>query len=191
MMPLMNADRFSFGGVPVLATERLVLRAHTAQDLDAAFALWSHPMVAQNITGNPAKRQDTWFRILRYAGLWPLLGYGYWAVEEKATGRFVGDVGFADFQREIEPSLAGIPEAGWVLDPAFHGKGYATEAVFAALAWLDRHTTYPSACIITPTNTASLRVADKCGYHETARTTFNDRPMLMLRREASPGTIFP
>jgi hypothetical protein len=34
-----------------------------------------------------------------YIGHWALMGFGYWVIEEKATGEFVGDVGFADFKR--------------------------------------------------------------------------------------------
>ncbi|MBM6596309.1 GNAT family N-acetyltransferase [Microvirga pudoricolor] len=181
----MHAQRPFAHAAPPLETDRLLLRAHTARDLDAACSLWNHPMVVENITGKTAGTQEIWFRILRYAGLWPLLGYGYWAVEEKSTGRFVGDVGFADFHRDIEPSLLGIPEAGWLLDPGHHGKGYATEAVLAVLRWLDRGDAGSSSvCIISPTNEASLRVADKCGYRETHRTVFNERPTMLLRRDS-------
>jgi RimJ/RimL family protein N-acetyltransferase len=37
----------------------------------------------------------------------------------------------------MQPSLGSAPEAGWVMAPRAHGKGYATEAVRAALAWAD------------------------------------------------------
>jgi RimJ/RimL family protein N-acetyltransferase len=62
------------------------------------------------------------------------LSYGYWAVEEKTSGRYVGELGFADFKRDIVPSIEGMPELGWALVPQFHGKGYATEALRAAVA---------------------------------------------------------
>ena len=61
-------------------------------------------------------------------GLW------FWALVEKATGAFAGDLGFAEFKREIEPSIQGVPEIGWVLAPHAQGKGYATEAVRAVVA---------------------------------------------------------
>ncbi len=112
---------------PRLETPRLVLRAHEARDLDAVAALWSDPEVVRYISGTPFTRAESWSRILRYAGLWPIVGYGYWAVEERATGRFVGDVGLADFARELSPPIYETPEAGWVLSPLMHGKGYATE----------------------------------------------------------------
>jgi RimJ/RimL family protein N-acetyltransferase len=168
---------------PVLETERLILRGHGIDDLEASFAMWSHPVVVEHITGKPSTREESWSRILRYAGHWRLLGFGYWAVEEKSSGRFVGDVGFADFKRDIEPSLEGTPEIGWALDPAVHGKGYATEAVGAALSWSEQHlSALAAACIVSPQNLASLRVAQKCGFREFARATYKDHEVVMLRR---------
>jgi RimJ/RimL family protein N-acetyltransferase len=43
------------------------------------------------------------------------MGFGYWVAEEKETGKFVGEIGFADYKRNLEPSLKGVPEIGWVL----------------------------------------------------------------------------
>ena len=184
----MWSDSPALTAAPVIETARLVLRPHRPSDLEAAFALWSDPRTVEYILGKPSTRDETWSRILRYAGLWALLGFGYWAVEEKGSGRFVGDVGFADFKRPIEPSLEGIPEGGWTLDPAFHGRGYATEAVAAALAWADRHLEAPvSACLIAPETRASLRVAAKSGYREWVRTTYKGADTIILRRERASG----
>ena len=55
--------------------------------------------------GQPFAAEDVWSKLLRYAGHWALLGFGYWAIEEKSSGRFVGEAGFADFKRAIEPSF--------------------------------------------------------------------------------------
>ena len=145
--------------------------------------MWAHPDVTRHITGKPSQRRETWLRMLRYPGLWALLGYGYWAIEERASGKFVGEVGFADFQRELTPSIEGIPEAGWVLDPAFYGRGYATEALLAAVKWADANiSAEKTAAIITPENVASIRVAEKAGYRETARTVHaGDTVVLMMR----------
>jgi RimJ/RimL family protein N-acetyltransferase len=96
---------------------------------------------------------------------------------------FVGEIGFADFKRDITPSIRGIPEMGWVLASAQHGKGYATEGVRAALGWADRHLAAArTVCIIGPGNTASIRVAEKAGYAQICVATFNDAPILMFER---------
>jgi RimJ/RimL family protein N-acetyltransferase len=110
---------------------------------------------------------------LRYRGHWNLLGFGYWVIEEKATEAFVGEVGLSESKREMEPSIEGIPEAGWVLAPAHFGKGYATEAVAAVIEWSRAHLgALPLACIIAPDNAASLRVAKKCGFEERCQAKY-------------------
>lgn len=169
--------------VPVLTTPRLVMRGHTAADLTATAAMWADPLVARHISGMPSTREESWARLLRYAGLWTLLGFGYWLVEDRSTGQFIGEVGLANFHRDLEPALGDGPEAGWVLHPAAHGRGLATEALQAALAWADAQLpARRSVCIIAPENAASLRVAQKCGYVAYTRTTYKGAPTLLLER---------
>lgn len=169
--------------VPVLETERLRLRAHRMDDYDACYATWSDPDVTRFIGGVPQTTEQVWDRMLRSLGMWAMLGYGYWAVEEKSSGRYVGDVGHADLRRDIVPSLRGMLEFGWVLAPWAHGKGYASEAVAAATAWSREHVPHVSAvCIIAPENTPSIRVAEKAGFHKWTDTTYHDRPIGVYRR---------
>lgn len=169
--------------VPALDTPRLVLEGHTTADFDALSAMWTEPAVVAHIgTGTPSTPRESWMRMLSYRGLWPLLGYGYWAIREKASGRYVGDLGFADFHRDLEPSIGGIPEAGWALALWAHGRGYATEALSHALAWLDaQHRFERSVCLISPANAASLRVAEKTGYADPKPLRFNADTLLFSR----------
>lgn len=159
------------------------MRAHTIDDFAALKAMWSAEAVTHYIGGKPMRPDECWTRLLRYRGLWPLLGYGYWAVEEKASGRFIGDVGFADFHRLIGPSILGIPEMGWVLAPEAHGRGYASEAVKAALDWFDAKRHGRSVCIIDPGNEPSLRLAARNGFREYARTSFMGDEVILLERD--------
>jgi RimJ/RimL family protein N-acetyltransferase len=176
------------GPAPVIETERLLLRGHRLADFADIAAMWRDPLVYRYISGKPATESESWARLLPYAGHWTLLGFGYWLVEEKAAGRFVGEVGFADFKREIEPSLKDMPEIGWVLAASMHGKGYATEAIGAALAWGDAHFgANRTACIVDPENGASLRLAAKFGYRELQRTTYIGGPTIMFIRESGGG----
>jgi RimJ/RimL family protein N-acetyltransferase len=181
----MSIARHAAVTVPAIETERLLLRGHGVEDFTDCLALWTDPAVTRFIGGKPSTSEEVWARLLRYAGHWSLLGFGYWVVTERATGRFLGEVGFADFRREIEPSLEGVPEIGWVLTPQGHGRGFATEAARAALAWGDaQFGRARTACIIAPGNAASIRVAEKCGYREFRRTTYKDRPTIMFVRES-------
>jgi RimJ/RimL family protein N-acetyltransferase len=169
--------------VPVLETPRLILRPHGLDDFEALAAMWGDPAVARYIGGKPATRDESWARLLRYAGHWPLLGFGYWAVGLKGGASYIGDVGFANWKRDIEPSLDGMPEGGWVFAAAAHGQGLATEAVQAALAWGDRHWAgQTTTCIIGVDNVASIRVARKCGYREHVRSVFKGSPVVQFRR---------
>jgi RimJ/RimL family protein N-acetyltransferase len=174
--------------IPTLETERLRMRGHTLADFDSTLRLWSDAQVTRFIGGRPQTEEESWARLLRYLGHWSLLGYGYWLIEEKSSGSFVGEAGLMHLRRAIEPPLGDVPEAGWVLSPAHHGKGYATEAVQAALAWAESHlASQPAVCLIHPENQPSLRVAEKCGFAPLRQTTFRDRPTIVLERH-SPQT---
>lgn len=171
---------------PLLTTARLTLRAHRPADLDACAAMWGDAAVTRYILDHPATREETWARLLRYAGHWALLDFGYWLVEEAATGRLVGDVGFGDYQRTLEPSLDGQPEIGWALAAWAHRQGFATEAVGAVTAWSEVHLAgRATACIIDPDNAASLRIAARFHYREVAHTTYKGASVIVFRRDAA------
>lgn len=177
-----------FSDPPIVETARLRLRPHRTADFAACCALWGDPEVVRHIGGQPSPSDAVWMRMMQYRGHWALMGYGYWLAEERATGEFVGEVGIADFRRVIDPPIDGIPEAGWALAPAAWGRGYATEAVTAVLAWAATHLGDPPiACIIDPGNLASLRVAAKLDFHETARTTWRGAPTVLFRRAPRGG----
>jgi RimJ/RimL family protein N-acetyltransferase len=167
---------------PRLITERLILDAHTREDFDALSAMWADPEVVRFIGGTPRGREDCWSRLLRYIGHWQLMGYGYWAVREKTSGKYIGDIGFADFQRTMTPTLD-APEMGWALASAAHGKGYATEALKAALDWASENFTERHAvCIISPENQPSLKLAKKVGFRETHRSEYHQDPIIVMSR---------
>jgi RimJ/RimL family protein N-acetyltransferase len=159
-------------GAPLLETARLRLRGHRLDDHAALSAIWGDPDVVRYIGGVPSSPHDAWLRLLRYAGLWKLLGYGFWAIEEKASGRMIGDIGYMDVKRGLTPTLDGMPEIGWALASEAQGRGYASEALAAALAWGDAHFgAHRAACIIAAENAPSIRLATRMGFrfaHEAA-----------------------
>jgi RimJ/RimL family protein N-acetyltransferase len=146
--------------------------------------MWADPVVTRHIGGKPLTEEEAWNKFLRYAGHWALLGFGYWVVEEKTTGNFAGEIGFADYKRDIQSPLKHVPEIGWVLASQSHGKGYATETVRAAVAWGDRHfEASQTSCLIRPDNVASIHVAEKCGYQEFQRTIYKGHSTIVFVRE--------
>jgi len=171
--------------VPILETARLKLRAHRPEDFAACSAMWADPIINRYTSGKPLTPEETWAKMLRYGGLWLMLGYGYWAVEEKSTGEFVGELGFADFKRDLQPPLDDTPEIGWCLVSRVHGKGYATEGINAAVAWCDQHFgARRTSCIIHVENAPSIRVAEKCGYREWQRTRYKNTDVILYTRES-------
>jgi len=173
--------------IPVLETPRLILRGHRLEDFSSAAALWADPVVTRFI-GRPSTTEESWARMMRYAGHWTLQGYGFWAFVDKESGRYIGEGGVADFKRDMiwPDSVAegeGAREVGWALSPEFHGKGIATEAMQAAVAWADRR--FPAMrtiCIIDPINTPSMAVAARCGYGEIGTAHYKEKDLRVFAR---------
>ena len=175
---------------PTLTTPRLILRAHTAADHPACCALWGDPGVTRFIGGRPSTPEEVWQRILRYAGLWQLLGYGYFLATDRETSAVIGEFGLADFHRDITPPLGDTPEAGWAMLPQYQGRGLAHEALSAILEWADQ--TMPrTVCMIDPDNAPSLKLAAKLGYTEYARTTYKDSATILHARSRDSTTHPP
>ena len=131
----------------------------------------------------PADSNEAWKRLLRQAGHWALFGYGFFALEEKATGSFVGEAGLAGFKRNLGSGFDGVPEAGWAIARWAQGHGYATEAAAAALAWTEaRFAIRRSVCVINAGNSASIRVAEKLGYAPFGRCTYRGYAAITFER---------
>lgn len=171
--------------IPTLETERLILRGYVREDFPAFAQIWGDDRVVAPLGVSPLPEEEAWGRFCRYAGHWSLLGFGTWGVFEQASNKLVGEVGLFDFKRDLGPDYANDPEHGWAFAFEAQGKGYATEAVAATMAWGATHfTPFNPFCIISPSNAPSLRVAEKSGYRQAAQTLFKGKPAIMLRRSA-------
>ncbi|MCL3817047.1 GNAT family N-acetyltransferase [Aeromicrobium wangtongii] len=107
-----------------LPTQRLVLRRFDVTDIPAIHAYRVQPQVTEWITGRAVSSESLASRF----------GDGSTAVIAEHEGRLIGDlmvrVNDAYAQREVAAGAAGTQaELGWTFDPAFHGRGLATEAV--------------------------------------------------------------
>jgi RimJ/RimL family protein N-acetyltransferase len=131
---------------PAFETERLVPRGLQAKDFESFAAMWADPDVTRHL-GDGVPR----------------------ALEDPRTS-FRRTAGFNERKRDRGEALAGIPEMGWMFCAGASGKGYATEAVRAALAWGKKHFgAVRIIAIVAPENLASMRVAEKCGFAEFHR----------------------
>jgi RimJ/RimL family protein N-acetyltransferase len=113
--------------VPVLATERLILRGWRAEDFGFYAEHMADPDITRYITPLPT-RADAWRSLALVIGHWHVRGYGAWAVAHKEDGTLIGRVGF--WHPEGWPAI----ELIWALGKPYWGQGYATEAARAALA---------------------------------------------------------
>jgi RimJ/RimL family protein N-acetyltransferase len=113
-------------------------------------------------------------------------GCGLWAVTRGADGRFLGDCG--PMLQPVEGML--IPEIGYHIVPSEHGRGYATEAARACLAWVFEHSPFEMACsLVVPENAPSRAVAAK--VHQSMRRIIwgrLDREMCMYWSERDRST---
>src|SRR5688500_6966706 len=142
-----------------LETDRLTLRMFREEDLDAYAAICADPEVMRYLgEGKTLSRAEAWRQMALIIGHWQLRGYGFWAVEERATGALLGRIGF--FNPEGWPGF----ELGWMLRRASWGKGYATEGARRALAHAFTEMGREHVIsLIFPANTASIRVAERLG----------------------------
>jgi RimJ/RimL family protein N-acetyltransferase len=168
---------------PRIETERLILRAFRAGDLNAHAATLGDEEVMRHIGGNPVGLEDSWRRLLMGVGMWSLIGMGPWAVELKSEGRMVGHCGFFQFNREMKPLILGEPEMGWIFDRSVHGQGIAFEACQAALNWAEQKiaaNSYPA--IIDMDNLSSMKLAERLGFVRQEDAVYRDSPIALFRR---------
>src|SRR3954465_14700585 len=171
------------GEAPVLQTERLTLRPFRASDADAQAAMMGDPEVMRHLGGHPLSREDSWRKLLGGHAMWSLFGFGYWAVERRGGGAMIGQIGFADFQRDMSPPVAGLPEMGWLFAREAGGQGYATEAASAGLDWIEGALRLPeTVAIIDHANSGSIRVAEKCGFDSREDALYRGESILLFRR---------
>lgn len=149
----------------VLETERLVLRQWRIDDFDRYAEMFASPEASH--IGGPIARGEAWRRFLHMPGAWSLQGFAMFAIEEKASGRFMGQAG--PWQPDGWPGT----EVGYALHPEARGRGYATEACVAAMDWAFDVLGWSEVIhSISPANTASQAVARRLGARNRGRGVF-------------------
>jgi RimJ/RimL family protein N-acetyltransferase len=175
--------------IPTLVTERLRLRGIRGSDFEDYAGLYADPEVVRLIgTGETWDRGRAWRHMAFALGHWQLEGTGIWVAEEKATGAFVGVIGF------WAPATWPGFELAYHLARRFWGQGYATEAAKIALAhaftvWQRDHVI----SLINPKNLPSIRVAERIGERLESRIKHFGRLMLRygLDRETYLREVAP
>lgn len=154
-------------GIPTIETERLLLRGWKEDDAEGLAKLYGDEANATFI-GGVLSPDEAWRMVAQRIGQWQLRGFAMFAVEEKASGTFVGHAG------PHFPAGWPEPEIGWGLVPGFHGKGYAGEAARAGLTFAYQVLGWDTAIsLIDAGNVPSQNLAKRLGatYESTQQVT--------------------
>ncbi len=168
-----------------IETERLTLRPFSADDLEGLYAYQSLPEVARFLYWEPRTleesrtflRQKMMASTIEKEGDWLVL-----AVVWRQTGDLMGEVNLQWRSREHRQG-----EIGYIFNPAFHGKGFATEAAEVVLRLgfegLDLHRVVGR---LDGRNTASARVLERLGMRREAHLKQNE----MVKGEWTDEVIY-
>lgn len=164
--------------IPVIETERLRLRAIQESDFEAYAGFYASE--GARYYGGSCDRNDAWRRMASFIGHWSLRGYGVWALEEKASGAFIGQAGL--WFPEGWPDR----EITWMLLEGHQGRGLATEAAlrvrahaFEMLGWKR------VVSCIQPANAPSIRLAKRLGAVYESSQSIPGRDFDLYRHEGS------
>lgn len=170
--------------IPVIATERLILRGPRVEDFDVIARFMGSERA--RFVGGPLERDVAWNGLAANAGQWHLRGYGIWQIERREDGALIGRTGI--YHPENWPG----PELTWALyDAAFEGHGYAEEAARAARKAAEAFGLTRLASHVIPGNAASQALAVKLGAQDEGVQDTPHGPMQRFRHPAPDAPIVP
>lgn len=172
---------------PVILTDRLELHRPRADDLEGLYQLTADPETRRHLGPTEASMADSFSRLLRNVGSWSLYGYGVFVIRLKGQQSILGTCGVFRSYRGFGKGLDDVPEAGWIINADDWGKGYAREAMEAALAWFDaEHGPQRIACMIEEGHAVSERLAFSLGFAAYGRHDPEDESTSLILYERVP-----
>jgi RimJ/RimL family protein N-acetyltransferase len=176
--------------VPELRTTRLQLRALRPADADGLHEALGHREVTRYLSDVPPSPERTRMIVERLCAASYPTGMGHWVWQERTTGALVGR-GYL-VPSPVDPRER--PEAGWFLGHRWWGTGLACEAGQAILRYAFVALACPAVIArVHPDNAASLRLAERLGFHggEPLGDAANPRLLMVAPRRAVPGRGYP
>ena len=114
-----------FSNIPTLETDRFILRRLNLDDTDDMYEYAKCAEVTKYLTWSPHPDKAYTLEYLMYLqNRYKTGDFFDWAVVCKDSGKMIGTCGFTRFFFAHNGA-----EIGYVLNPAYHGKGIATEVV--------------------------------------------------------------
>lgn len=169
----------------VIETDRLEMYRPQADDLEGLFTLVAHPETRRFLGPTEPGMADSFARLLRNAGSWSLYGYGVFVIRLKGQQGIVGTCGIFRSWRGFGKQMDDVAEAGWIINVDHWGKGYAREAMEAALTWFDAaHGAERTVCMIEEGHTVSESLALSLGFAAYGRHDPEDgtNPLILYER---------
>lgn len=177
----MPSDRLP-GDRPLLTTDRLELWLPKVGDTPQVHAIVNEPETARHL-GPPQDYAEAFSRGLRAAGSWLLYGYGMFMLRKAGEEEIIGLAGIFHTYRGLGEGMDDQPEAGWIVGAGHVGRGYAREAMVAALEWFDRtHGPKRVVAMIEVGNDASFALAERLGFAEFRRAEKDGCELVLLER---------
>ena len=153
----------------ILETERCIVREFVTGDLEAIYGLYDDE--ARRFLEAPSEDPDKERKILAayIDKVYPLCGYGHWAVLDRGTGKLIGRFGFS-FPKASAPGPVPDASFGYLLHKDRRGRGIAREVCAALLEYgfsqLGFETVGADA---EAANAASVKILQSFGFKEVAR----------------------
>lgn len=168
--------------IPRIETERLILRGFEPRDFEPAAEFYADPLRSPGF-GGPLRSDESWRWCASNIGHWVIHGFGFWTIEEKATGDFAGFAGLWSPEGWPEPEL------GWALAETAERKGYAFEAAMAARDHAYGVMGRPALIsTIKPGNDRSIRLAERMGARLESRYDNDMHGEMLIYRHPEPHT---
>ena len=159
-----------------LQTARLLLRPWRQEDLGPYARMCADPEVMRYMPATMSREQSA-EQLAGFVSHWEERGFGLWAVEERASGDFIGRIGL--MRHEDWPEGEHNTEVGWLLDRSYWGRGLATEGALASLRYGFEELGLERIISITlPANAASRRVMEKAGLTFQGETRWSDHDVI-------------
>ena len=163
---------------PPLTTARLIVRSFRAEDADDLYVYLADPRTYVYEPGEPVTAD-----MARFIAADMATSPDFWAIELAATGRQIGQI----YLKQVEPLELLTCELGYILNPACHGQGYATEAAAAVIAHAftarGMHRIYAHC---NPANMASWRLLERLSFRREGLLRQN----IFFRRDATGAPLW-
>lgn len=141
----------------IAETKRCYIREMTGADVDGLYEILTDEETAKYLPAKAGKKEEELEKLISYVScVYSFFGYGYWGVFSKENGELIGRAGFKEGEFPLE--------AGYVIKRSHWNQGYATEVLTELVDYANEELGCAEVYAnIDERNTASLRVAEKCG----------------------------